>query len=43
MIRQWRGRNAAPREKHCPRMRRPLKLGIFNNRTRGLAVILESA
>jgi hypothetical protein len=43
MIQRRRGRDAALLEKRRLRMQRPLKPRIFNNRTRDLAAILESA
>jgi hypothetical protein len=43
MIPDQRGRDAAPLEKCRPGMRRPPKPRIFNNRSAGRAVILESA
>ena len=43
MVPGLRGRDAALLEKHRLRARRSLKPRIFNNRNRGLAVILKSA
>jgi hypothetical protein len=43
MIPCLRGRDAALLEKRRPQTRRRLAPPIFNNRARGLAVILESA
>jgi hypothetical protein len=42
MIRDVRGRDAAPLEKHRPPMHRPLEPPIFNNRVCGVAGILKS-